>query len=67
MTMILLSDLPGTPQDKMDVASGGHVEHLEAGALLNGEDGPEQQEPLRLIEAMVEADEYDEPSTGGQL
>jgi hypothetical protein len=67
MTMILLFDPAGTPQDKIDAASGGHVEHLEAGALLNREDGPEHQELLRLIGALVETNQYGEPSTDDQL
>jgi hypothetical protein len=65
--MILLSDRPGTPQDKMDVASGGHVEHLKPSVLLNRGNGPEQQELFRLIGVLVETDQYDERSMGGQL
>jgi len=39
-----------------NVASGGHVEHIEVGAFLSSGLGPEQQELLRLIGTLVEED-----------
>ena len=65
--MILLSDRPGTPQDKMDAASGGHVEHPEIGVLLNKGNGPQQQELLRVIGALSGTDKHGEPSTHSRL
>lgn len=41
-----------------NVASGGHVEHIELAVFLNRGAGPEQQELMRLIGMLVE-----EPST----
>ncbi len=35
-------------------ASGGHIEHVEIGAILSRSRGPEQQELLRLIATLVE-------------
>ena len=37
-----------------NVASGGHVEHIEIGTFLSLGGGPEQQELLRLIGTLVE-------------
>ncbi len=37
-----------------NVASGGHVEHVEVGPFLSGGGGPEQQELMRLIGTLVE-------------
>ncbi len=37
-----------------NVASGGHIEHVEIGAFLSRSQGPEQQELLRLIATLVE-------------
>jgi hypothetical protein len=37
-----------------NVASGGHVEHIGIGDFLSREQGPEQQEFLRLIGTLVE-------------
>ena len=37
-----------------NVASGGHVEHVEVGPFLSSGEGPEQQELLRLIGTLVE-------------
>ena len=37
-----------------NVASGGHVAHVEIGAFLSGGQGPEQQELLRLIATLVD-------------
>ena len=37
-----------------NVASGGHLEHIEIGAFLTSGQGPEQQELLRLIGSLVE-------------
>jgi hypothetical protein len=37
-----------------NVASGGHVAHIEIAAFLAGGQGPEQQELLRLIGTLVE-------------
>lgn len=41
-----------------NVASGGHVEHIEIAVFLSRGAGPEQQELMRLIGMLVE-----EPST----
>ena len=37
-----------------NVASGGHVAHMELGDFLSSGKGPEQQELLRLIGTLVE-------------
>ena len=37
-----------------NIASGGDVAHIELGTFLSSGDGPEQQEPLRLIGTLVE-------------
>jgi hypothetical protein len=37
-----------------NVASGGHVEHIEIGAFLTSGQGPEQQELMRLIGALLD-------------
>ncbi len=37
-----------------NVASGGHVEHIEVGTFLSSGGGPEQQELLRLVGTLVE-------------
>ena len=37
-----------------NVASGGHVEHVEVGPFLSSGEGPEHQELLRLIGTLVE-------------
>jgi hypothetical protein len=37
-----------------NVASGGHVEHVEVGPFLTSGAGPEQQELTRLIGTLVE-------------
>ena len=37
-----------------NVASGGHIEHVEVSAFLSAGQGPEQQELLRLIGTLVE-------------
>ena len=37
-----------------NVASGGHVAHIEVGAFLSSDQGPEQQELLRLIGSLLE-------------
>jgi hypothetical protein len=37
-----------------NVASGGSVEHEEIGSFLNRNEGPEQQELMRLIGTLVE-------------
>jgi hypothetical protein len=37
-----------------NVASGGHIEHVEIGAFLSRGQGPGQQELLRLIATLVE-------------
>ncbi len=37
-----------------NVASGGHVEHVEVGTFLSSGEGPEHQELLRLIGTLVE-------------
>ena len=40
------------------VASGGNVEHLEAGAFLTSGQGPEQQELMRLIGSLLEGHDH---------
>jgi hypothetical protein len=37
-----------------NVASGGHIEHIEVGAFLTSGQGPEQQELMRLIGSLLE-------------
>ena len=37
-----------------NVASGGHVEHIEVGTFLTNGQGPEQQELQRLIGTLVD-------------
>ncbi len=37
-----------------NVASGGHVAHIEIGAFLSSGHGPEQQELLRLIGGLLD-------------
>lgn len=37
-----------------NVASGGHIEHVEIGAFLSSGQGPEQQELMRLIATLVD-------------
>ncbi len=37
-----------------NVASGGHIEHVEIAAFLSSGQGPEQQELLRLIALLVD-------------
>lgn len=37
-----------------NVASGGHVEHIELAAFLSRGAGPEQQELMRVIGTLVE-------------
>lgn len=37
-----------------NVASGGHIEHVEVSAFLSAGQGPEQQALLRLIGTLVE-------------
>ena len=52
----LICDPSGTVfvRHEANVASGGHIEHVEVGAFLSGGQGPEQQELLRLIATLVE-------------
>jgi hypothetical protein len=37
-----------------NVASGGHVQHIELGPFLSSGGGPEQQELLRLIATLLD-------------
>ncbi len=37
-----------------NVASGGHIEHLQIGDFLSSGQGPEQQELMRLIGTLVD-------------
>jgi hypothetical protein len=37
-----------------NVASGGHVAHIEIATFLSSGDGPEQQELLRLIGGLLD-------------
>jgi hypothetical protein len=37
-----------------NVASGGHIAHVGIADFLNGGQGPEQQEILRLIATLIE-------------
>ena len=37
-----------------NVASGGHVEHIEVGPFLTSGAGPEQQELMRLIQSLLD-------------
>jgi hypothetical protein len=37
-----------------NVASGGHIEHVEIAAFLSSGQGPEQQELMRLIATLVD-------------
>ncbi len=37
-----------------NLASGGHIEHVDIGTFLSGGQGPEQQELLRLIATLVD-------------
>ncbi len=37
-----------------NLASGGHIEHMDIGTFLSGGQGPEQQELLRLIATLVD-------------
>ena len=41
-----------------NVASGGHVEHVEVAAFLSSGGGPEQQELMRLIGTLVEESQH---------
>ncbi len=52
----LISDPSGAVfvSHEANVASGGHVEHVEVGTFLSNGQGPEQQELLRLIGTLVE-------------
>jgi hypothetical protein len=52
----LIRDPSGTVfvRHEANVASGGHIEHLEIAAFLSSGQGPEQQELLRLIAALVD-------------
>ncbi len=36
-----------------NLASGGHLEHIEIGAFLTSGQGPEQQELIRLIGSLL--------------
>jgi hypothetical protein len=57
----LISDPSGTVfiRHEANVASGGHVEHIEVAAFLSLGAGPEQQELLRLVATLV--DEHTTP------
>jgi hypothetical protein len=37
-----------------NLASGGHIEHVDIGTFLSDGQGPEQQELLRLIATLVD-------------
>ena len=37
-----------------NIASGGHVAHIEIGAFLSSGNGPEQQELVRLIGMLLD-------------
>jgi hypothetical protein len=52
----LIRDPSGTlfVHHEASAASGGHVEHEDIATFLSRGDGPEQQELLRLIGALVE-------------
>ena len=44
----------GFVRHEANLASGGHVAHIEIGAFLSSGNGPEQQELLRLIGLLVD-------------
>ncbi len=52
----LIRDPSGTVfiRHEANVASGGHVEHIEIGIFLTNGQGPEQQELQRLIGTLVD-------------
>ena len=52
----LIRDISGEVfiRHEANVASGGHVAHVEIGTFLNSGRGPEHQELLRLIGLLVE-------------
>jgi len=58
----LIQDAAGEAfvRHQANLASGGHVAHLEVGVFLSSGRGPEQQELLRLIGTLV-----DEETTPG--
>jgi hypothetical protein len=44
----------GVVRHEANLASGGHVAHIEIGAFLSSGRGPEHQELLRLIAMLVD-------------
>jgi hypothetical protein len=52
----LIRDISGEVfiRHEANIASGGHVAHIEIGAFLSSGRGPEHQELLRLIGLLVE-------------
>ncbi len=44
----------GLVRHEANVASGGHIEHVEIAAFLSSGQGPEQQELMRLIATLVD-------------
>ncbi len=52
----LIRDISGEVfiRHEANIASGGHVAHVEIGTFLSSDRGPEYQELLRLIGLLVE-------------
>jgi hypothetical protein len=52
----LIRDVSGEVfiRHEANMASGGHVAHIEIGAFLSSGQGPEHQELLRLIGLLIE-------------
>jgi hypothetical protein len=52
----LIRDVSGQVfiRHEANIASGGHVAHIEIGTFLSSGQGPEHQELLRLIGMLVE-------------
>ena len=52
----LIRDVSGEVfiRHEANIASGGHVAHIEIGTFLSSGQGPEHQELLRLIGMLVE-------------
>ncbi len=52
----LIRDISGEVfiRHEANIASGGHVAHIEIGTFLSSGQGPEHQELLRLIGMLVE-------------
>ena len=52
----LIRDISGevSIRHEANMASGGHVAHIEIGTFLSSGQGPEHQELLRLIGMLVE-------------